>query len=68
MNFVSYLIVIVIAVLLVLDIRYLRVHGTDDCSGGCGNCHGTCKFQKDIQKAQRSIARKKKIKNVLHLS
>ncbi len=68
MNFISYVVVIVIAALLVLDIRYLRVHGSDDCTGSCGSCHGSCKFQNDIRKAQKSIARKKKLKKILHLS
>lgn len=68
MNFITFFILFVIAVLLVLDIRYLRVHGTDDCGGACGNCHGSCKFQHDIQKAQKAIARKKKMKQFLHLS
>lgn len=65
------IIVLIIAVLLILDIKYLSKHGLEDCTGGCescgGSCGGSCKWADDIKKAQRSIARKKKFRQILHL-
>ncbi len=72
MNFTTFVIVLIIAILLVLDVKYIKVHGLEDCTGGCGDCHGSCgsscKFTQDMEKAKKSIARKKKIKKFLHLS
>ncbi len=72
MNLTTFLVVLVIAVLLILDIKYLKVHGLEDCNGSCGDCHSgcgsSCKFTQDIAKAQKSIARKKKIKAFFHIS
>ena len=36
---INIVIILVIAVLLILDVKYLMVHGVDDCSGNCGDCH-----------------------------
>lgn len=61
----------VVVILLVLDVKYLMKHGMEDCTGSCGDCGGcggSCKFNGDIQKARRSIERKKKIKAFLHIS
>lgn len=66
------IVVLIIAVLLILDLKYLSKHGLDDCTGNCGNCGsgcsgGSCKWANDVKKAQRSIARKKKIRQIFHL-
>ena len=72
MNLTTFLVVLVIGIILVLDIKYLKVHGLEDCDGSCGDCHGgcgdSCKFSNDIAKAQKSIARKRKIKEFFHIS
>lgn len=68
MNFTTLLIILVVAVLLVLDLKYLKRHGIEDCTGSCGSCHGSCKWSDDIHRAQKSIARRDKIKKMLHLS
>lgn len=69
---INIVIILVIAVLLILDVKYLTVHGVDECSGNCGDCHGSCgsscKFTQDIMKAKKSIERKNKLKRILHLS
>lgn len=69
---INIVIILVIAVLLILDVKYLMVHGVADCSGNCGDCHGicgsSCKFTQDIMKAKKSIERKNKLKRILHLS
>lgn len=71
MNMTTFIVCLIIAVLLVLDVKYLMKHGLEDCTGSCGDCGscgGACKFQGDIEKARKSIERKKKIKAFLHIS
>ena len=67
---INIVIILVIAVLLILDVKYLMVHGVEDCSGNCGDCHGicgsSCKFTQDIMKAKKSIERKNKLKRRLY--
>ena len=65
MNALSYGIIIVLAVLVVLDIKYLRKNGFSDCAtcGGssgcsahdCSGCGGSCKFADDIKKAEKEL-------------
>lgn len=71
MNMTTLIVCLIIAVLLILDVKYLMKHGLEDCTGSCGDCGscgGACKFQGDIEKARKSIERKKKIKAFLHIS
>lgn len=68
MNVTTFIVIGIIAVLLVLDVKYLMKHGIEDCSGSCGSCSGSCKWSNDIKKAQKSIARRNKMKKILHIS
>ncbi len=72
MNFTTFIVLLIIGILLILDVKYIKVHGLEDCTGSCGDCHGgcgsSCKFTQDMEKARKSIAFKKKIKKFLHLS
>ncbi len=56
MNFGTFLVAAIIAVIVILDIRYLRKHGVDSCGGDCGSCHGSCKWSEDLKKARKEIA------------
>lgn len=67
MNIGTTAVVAVIAFLVYICIRYLLDNGLDSCSGDCSGCGPSCKWARDIQKAQRSIARKKKLKKIFHI-
>ena len=68
MNAGTLIVLIIIALLVYVCVRYLVNNGLDSCTGECSGCGPVCKWSRDIQKAQRSIARKKKIKKLLHIS
>ena len=62
MNLVSWIVLIIIFVIVVLDIRYLLKRGIQECGGNCGSCGTSCKWKDDIDKARRRIAFKRKMK------
>ena len=66
MNFADIAVLCVIALIAYICIRYLVNNGLDSCSGECGGC-STCKWARDVEKARRSIEKKKKLKKLLHL-
>ncbi len=59
MNFGSFVVIVILAVVVILDIRYLRRKGFSDCAGDCNQCHGTCKWSDDLKQARREIAAEK---------
>lgn len=67
MNLSTFIVLMVLVVIVVLDIRYLMAHGLDDCGGDCSSCGPSCKWVGDIKKAQRKIAFQKKIRRILHV-
>ena len=67
MNMASLIIIAVIALLVYVCIRYLAENGLDSCSGDCSSCGPNCRWARDIRKAQKAIARKKKLRKLLHL-
>jgi hypothetical protein len=68
MNAGTFFVVLVLAVIVILDIRYLMKNGIDSCSGDCGSCGPSCRWANDIKKAQRKIRFQNKLKKLLHLS
>ncbi len=67
MNLPTFIVLLIVAVLVILDIRYLYRQGPDSCSGNCGSCGPSCKWVNDVEKARKSIARKKRIRAILHM-
>lgn len=67
MNLISWLVIVSIIVLVILDIIYISNHGIDTCGGNCSSCGGKCKWVGDIAKAKKAIERKKKLRAFLHL-
>ena len=68
MNAGTFFVILVLAVIVILDIRYLMKNGIDSCSGDCGSCGPSCRWANDIKKAQRKIRFQNKLKKLLHLS
>lgn len=68
MNLGTAAVLAVIVLLVYICIRYLAENGLDSCSGDCSSCGPSCRYAKDIKKAQRAIARKKKFRKLLHLN
>lgn len=51
-------IVFLLAIIVILDVRYLwkqKEKGCSDCSGSCDSCGPVCKFTEDINRAKREI-------------
>ena len=63
MNAASWLILDMVVLAVILAVRYLLEHG-DSCSGSCAGCGGSCRWQRDLAKAQRHIQRQKKLKRL----
>lgn len=68
MNLGTVATVAVIVLLVYICVRYLAENGLDSCTGDCSSCGPSCHWAKDIKKAQRAIARKKKLRKLLHLN
>ncbi len=66
MSFGTAAVLLVLAVLVILDIRYLYNGGGSECStcGSGASCSGTksssCKWTKDIKKAQRQLEKERR--------
>ncbi len=58
MNFGSIVVIVILAVIVILDIRYLR-RGGGSCGGDCGKCRSMCKLPEDLKQARREIAAEK---------
>ncbi|MDD6258574.1 MAG: FeoB-associated Cys-rich membrane protein [Erysipelotrichaceae bacterium] len=67
MNFPTLVILAILAVIVIADIRYLKRNGIDQCGGNCAGCGTSCKWVGDMKKAQRHIARERKIRQFFHL-
>ena len=67
MNLATLFVSALIAVIVILDIRYLMKHGLEECSGDCSGCGPSCKWGRDIKKAQRRIRFEKKVREILHI-
>ena len=62
MNFGTFIVILVIAAIVVFDIRYLMKNGIDACKGDCSKCHGSCsscKWSEDINRAKKEIHEEK---------
>ena len=55
MNLGTFVVSALLAAVVFLDIRYLRRHGIDGCSGDCNQCHGSCKWSEDLKKAHEAM-------------
>lgn len=65
MNLSTFIISLILAVIVILDIRYLMKNGIEGCSGDCsGSCHGSCKWVGDVKKAQRHLKWRRRIRNI----
>ncbi len=49
-------------------IRYLAENGLDSCSGDCSGCGPSCKWARDLKKAQRHMRFQRKLKRFFHLN
>ena len=58
MNLGTLIVGAILAAIVILDIRYLMRKGVNSCGCGCENCHGACKWTKDLKQAKAEIARK----------
>ena len=68
MNLASWIVLIIIVVIVVLDIRYLLNHGLEECGGNCSSCGTQCKWQGDIEKARKRLAFKRKLKKLFRIN
>ena len=68
MNSGTLIVVAVLAVIVILDIRYLLKNGIDSCSGDCGSCGPSCRWARDIRRAQRSIRFRNTLKKIFRIS
>ncbi len=59
MNFGTFVVILVLAAVVILDIRYLIRHGADSCRGDCASCHGSCRWSEDIKQARKEIREEK---------
>ena len=59
MNFGTFIVILVIAAIVIFDIRYLMKNGVDACKGDCSQCHGTCKWSEDLRQAKKEIRKEK---------
>ncbi|MGD7407515.1 FeoB-associated Cys-rich membrane protein, partial [Ralstonia pseudosolanacearum] len=53
MNFGTFIVIVILAAIVIADIRYLMKHGVDSCKGDCSSCHGSCKFSEDLKRAKK---------------
>lgn len=67
MNIGTWAVLAVIGLLVYACVRYLINNGLDSCTGDCAGCGPSCKWSRDIEKARKAIARKKKWKRILHI-
>ncbi len=49
-------------------IKYLMDNGLDSCTGDCGGCGPSCKWSRDIKKAQRHMRFQRRMRQFFHLS
>ncbi len=63
MNLPSVVVALILAVIVIADIRYLRRSGKG-CSGSCSSCGGACKWTEDVRKAKKAIKKEKKLGNI----
>lgn len=68
MNLATVLVTAVLAVIVILDIRYLMRNGIDSCGGDCSSCGPSCRWADDIEKARRQIRFRRRIRKFFHLS
>ena len=59
MNLATVIVVLIIAVLIVLDVKYLKKNGVKDCAGSCGSCTDACKWTEDLRQAKMAIDQEK---------
>lgn len=62
MNTVSWILLAVIIICVILAVLYMIDHGIDTCSGNCKSCGSSCRFAKDMKKAQRKIRFERKMR------
>ena len=67
MNAGTMFVLLILAVIVYICIRYLITHGIDSCGGSCSSCGSSCKWVNDVKKAQRKIRFQKKLKRIFHL-
>lgn len=67
MNLGTFVVLAVVAVFVILDIRYLAKNGIDSCSGNCSGCGTSCKWVNDMNKARKHIERQRKIRKFFHM-
>lgn len=67
MNLSTLLVIALVAAITAADVKYLSVHGLDACNGNCAECGTSCKWVNDVKKAQRHIARQKKMRHFFGL-
>lgn len=60
MNLGTFIVAALLAVLVVLDIRYLMRKGVSQCRGDCTECGSTCKWTEDIKRAKTEIRAEKR--------
>lgn len=69
MNAASWILTIIIAIILVVDVLYILKTGVSQCSGDCASgCKSHCHYVSDLKKARRKIAFYRKLRQVFHLS
>lgn len=68
MNAASWIILLIVIAVVILDIRYLLKNGIEECNGNCSSCGTSCKWVGDVNKARKAAARRRKLKAFFHLS
>ncbi len=64
MNFATFVICLILAAVVILDIRYLLKNGIGECGGSCTSCGTSCRFAGDIRRAKRRIRWEKKLRRL----
>lgn len=68
MNAASWIILLIVIAVVILDVRYLLKNGIEECNGSCSSCGTSCKWVGDVNKARKAAARRRKLKAFFHLS
>ncbi len=61
MNNSTLVVLIIIACMIIVALRYTKKHGLDTCNGDCSHCHGNCSIniKKGLEAARRELAEEK---------
>lgn len=66
MNLPTLIICLILAVIVIFDIRYLLKNGIAGCTGDCRGCGSTCRISNDLKKVQRRMKWQRRIRKLFN--